>query len=144
VSALEAPPLLPEPTPEPLPVEFKAPPKPKFSLGIGMEFNLMDIGTSFALGATLAVECQFNEIFSVGTFMTPSFGVESVSSIESGLFVRWYMLRLSRIPLELYRLLCRRSLSLSKGLKTSSFRSVRHRQHSWRTQRPLRQALMAD
>jgi hypothetical protein len=76
--------------------------KAKFSLGVGVEFNLMDIGASFALGATLAVECRFNEIFSVGTYMTPSFGVESVSSIESCLFVRWYMLRLSRIPLELY------------------------------------------
>jgi hypothetical protein len=92
-----------EPEPEPVvPPPEEASLKPKFSLGAGIDINLMDSGTSFALGVSLAVECRFNEIFSVGTYMISNFGLESMLSIESGLFVRWYVLRLSRIPLDLY------------------------------------------
>jgi hypothetical protein len=97
----------PEVTPLPEPEPVIPPPKetglkPKFSLSVGADINPMDSGTSFALGVSLAVECRFNEIFSVGTYMISNFGLESMLSIESGLFVRWYALRLTRIPLDLY------------------------------------------
>jgi hypothetical protein len=75
---------------------------PAFAAGAGAEINLMDTGKSFAVGCSLTGEWRFSKLFSAGGFFTLSFGKTVPVSMESGVFMRWYFLRFTRMPMELF------------------------------------------
>jgi hypothetical protein len=58
--------------------------------GIGPYAGFMDTNTGLSLGGSLSLEYRFNRCFALGTMFNAGYGKNKVSSVESGLFARWY------------------------------------------------------